>query len=151
MSEHEGRLEHHDPSEGFDRTEPYSGSIWGFAIGSVLVLVVTIWALQQYFDKIWNDAVQEKINAAPNLDLQTVRGRDDWDLTHYMYLNKDKGQVRIPLDRAQELFMKEVAAGKPFYPGKPSVPKKEEPDTTAAPAGAAPAPGAAPPPAQQNK
>ena len=149
MSEHEGRMEHHDPSEGFDRSEPYSGSIWAFAIGSILVLTVTIWALEQYFDKIWNEAVYEKVNQAPNQDLQMVRGRDDWDLTHYMYLNKPTGQVRIPLDRAQELFMKEVAAGKPFYPGKPSVPKKEEPDVAATPAtpGAAPAPGAAPPPA----
>ncbi|MBV8841749.1 MAG: hypothetical protein JO307_02960 [Bryobacterales bacterium] len=129
-------IEHHDKTEGFDRSEPKTGAIWGFTIGSVLVLAITIGALQQYFEKIWNDAVYEKVLAAPSPELKTVRGRDDWDLTHYMYLNKDTGQIRIPLDRAQELFMKEVAAGKPFYPGKPTVPKKEEPDTAAAPAAA---------------
>jgi hypothetical protein len=143
MSEHDVRLEHHDPSEGFDRREPDTHAIWWFTIGSVLVLVIVIGALQHYFEQIWNTAVYEKVLAPPSEELQTVRGRDDWDLTHYMYLQKSTGQVRIPLERAQELFMKEVAAGKPFYPGKPTVPKKEEPDTSAAAAaGAAAAPGA---------
>src|SRR5258707_6091937 len=114
MSEHDIKhIEHHDPTEGFDPTEPKSGAVWGFAIGSVLVLVITIWALQQYFEKIWNDAVYEKVLAPPSEELQTVRARDDWDLTHSMYLDKKSGQVRIPVDKAQELFMKEVAEGKP--------------------------------------
>jgi len=139
MSEYEHPIEHHDPTEGFDRTEPHSAAIWGFAIGSIIVLVLVIGALEQYFEKIWNQAVYEKVLTAPSETLKTVRGRDDWDLTHYMYLNKQTGQVRIPLDRAQELFLKEIAAGKRFYPGKATVPKKEEPDTNAP---AAPAPDA---------
>jgi hypothetical protein len=139
MSEHEHPIEHHDPTEGFDRTEPSAGAIWAFAIGSIIVLAVVIGALQQYFEKIWNQAVYDRVLTAASEELKTVRGRDDWDLTHYMYLNKQTGQVRIPLDRAQELFMKEVAAGKPFYPGKEYVPKKEEPDANAP---AAPAPEA---------
>jgi hypothetical protein len=142
MSENEVRIRKADPTEGFDRTEPSSGPIWAFTIASVLVLVVVIWALQQYFDKVWNEAVYEKVLAPPSEELKTVRGRDDWDLSHSMYLDKKSGQVRIPLDRAQDLFLKEVAAGKPFYPGKPTLPKKEEPDTNAAaaPGAAAPAP-----------
>ncbi len=133
MSVETGKVEHHEASEGFDRTEPRTGAIWGFTITSVLVLILVIWALQQYFEKIWNDAVYSKILSAPSPDLQLVRGRDDWDLTHAMYLDKKTGQVRIPLDRARELFMKEVAEGKPFYPGKPTVPKKEEPAPTPTP------------------
>ena len=137
---HEHPTEHHEPSEGFDRTEPKTGTIWFFAIGSVIVLIVVIGALQQYFDKIWNEAVYQKVLVPSSPELKTVRARDDWDLTHYMYLNKETGQVRIPVEQAQELFMKEVVAGKPFYPGKPTVPKKEEPDASAsAAAGAAPA------------
>ena len=139
MSTYDERVEHHEASEGFDRTEPKTGTIWLFAIGSAIVLIVVIGALQQYFEKIWNEVVYEKILAPRSPELQNVRGRDDWDLTHYMYLHKETGQVRIPLERAQDLFMKEVAAGKPFYPGKPTVPKKEEPDASAAAAPAAPA------------
>jgi hypothetical protein len=151
-SSYEHPIEHHDPSEGFDPTDPSAKSIWAFAIGSIVVLIVMIFALQQYFEGIWNQAVYEKVQLAPNADINAVRGRDDWDLTHYEYLNQKAGQIRIPLDRAQELFMKELAAGKPFYPGKPTVPKPEEPDTTAAQRGAAPAqPGAAPAPEASKK
>jgi hypothetical protein len=151
-SSYEHPIKHHDPSEGFDRTDPSAKWIWIFAVGSVITLVVTIFALQQYFEGAWNQAVYEKVQLAPNQDINFVRGRDDWDLTHYEYLDQKTGQIRIPLDRAQELFMKEIAAGKPFYPGKPTVPKPEEPDTTAAQPGAAAAqPGAAPAPADQGK
>jgi len=144
MSEHQSTLRHADAREGFDRSEPNTVSIWAFTIGSLVILVVMLVALQQYFVKVWNDAVTEKILTAPDSQLQMVRGRDDWDLTHYMYLDKKTGQVRIPVDQAQDLFLKEVAAGKTFYPGKPTVPKKEEPAPAAAPAnGAAPAAAAA--------
>jgi len=137
-------LRHHDPKEGFDASEPDVKSIWGFTIGSVVVLALVIGALSGYFFKIWNEAEQERVLTAPDSALQNVRGRDDWDLTHYMYLDKKTGQIRIPLDRAQELFLSEVSAGKPFYPGKPTVPKKEEPAAATPPAGA---PGAAAAPA----
>jgi hypothetical protein len=60
-------------------------------------------------------------------------------------MDKPKGVVRIPLDRAMDLFSQEAANGKVFYPAKATVPKKEEP-TPAAPAagGDAAAAGQAP-------
>ena len=143
---------HHDPREGFDQGEPNVKSIWAFTVVSIIVLVLTIVALQQYFVKIWSDAVSEKVLTAPDSQLQMVRGRDDWDLTHFMYLDKKAGQVRIPVDRATDLFLQEVAAGKPFYPGKPTVPKKEEPAAAAPAAPGAPgAPAAAASPAPAEK
>jgi hypothetical protein len=135
-----------DPREGFDRQEPSAGAIAGFAIGSLILLVLTIGAIQQYFDHIWGEAVYEKILAPPSEQLKEVRGRDDWNLTHYMYLDKASGQVRIPLDRAMELNLQDAAAGKTFYPAKATVPKKEEP-AVAAPAAGAPGAAAAPAPA----
>jgi hypothetical protein len=132
-----------DPREGFDRAEPSAGAIAGFMIMSLVLLVLTIVAIQQYFEHIWNQAVYEKILAPPSEQLREVRGRDDWNLTHYMYMDKASGQVRIPVDRAMELILQDAAAGKTFYPAKPTAPKKEEP------AVAVPAPGApgTPPPA----
>ncbi len=146
MSDYDEPIVHHQPSEGFDRGEPEVKSIWAFAAGSIIVLLITIVALQHYFEKIWNDAVYEKVLVAPSEQLEQVRGRDDWDLTHSMYLNKETGQVRIPLDHAQELFLQEAAAGKPFYPGKPAAPKKDDAEgwqglQVDAPAGTAPAAG----------
>src|SRR5580658_2006686 len=134
-----------DPKEGFDRDEPSAGAIATFAISSLFLLVVTILAIQQYFDHIWSEAVYEKVLAPPSEQLREVRGRDDWNLTHYMYMDKASGQVRIPVDRAMELMLQDASAGKTFYPAKEYVPKKEEP------AIAAPAPGtpATPPPAAE--
>lgn len=154
MSEHVQTtpVGHHDPKEGFDRAEPNVTSIWLFTVLSVVSLVLILVALQQYFVKIWSDAVTEKVLTAPDSQLQMVRGRDAWDLTHYMYLDKKAGQIRIPVDRATDLFLQEVGEGKPFYPGKPTVPKKEEPaaaapSTPGAPGAATPANGAAAAPA----
>jgi len=143
MSEHEHEQvrAHHDPSEGFDHSEPASPQIWAFTIGSVIILVVVIFALEQYFMKIWNDAVYEKVLAAPSQELQDQRNRDDWALTHYSYQDKAKGAVRIPLDRAEELVLQDAAQGKTFYPAKPTLPKSPEEEAKEAQQKAAPAAG----------
>jgi hypothetical protein len=131
-----------DPREGFDRQEPSGPAVAIFAVVSLVLLVLTILAIQQYFDHIWSEAVYEKVLAPPSEQLQEVRGRDDWNLTHYMYLDKATGQVRIPIDQAMQLNLQDAAAGKTFYPTKEYAPKVEP---TAAPAAGAPAtPGGAP-------
>ena len=56
-----------------------------FAIGSVILLVLTIVALQAYFEQIWNEAVYEKVLAPPSEQLSELRKREDWNLTHYGY------------------------------------------------------------------
>ena len=135
---YEHPIEHHDPHEGFDKTEPNARAIWGFTVGSVLVLVLVIVAVQGYFEQVLQTAVYEKVLSAPSVQLQDLRNRDAWNLTHYMYgdLNQSSGRVRIPIDKAMQAFAEEAGAGKLFYPAKPTVPKKEEP--------AAAAPSAAP-------
>jgi hypothetical protein len=135
-------IRHADPREGFDHTEPSSGSIAAFAIGCLILLVLTIVALQVYFNKIWDEAVYEKVLAPPSEELKALHYREDWYLSHYSFTDKKGGVVRIPLDQAMEKFASEAAAGKLFYPAKEYVPKKEEP-APAAP-GAAPAAGAPP-------
>jgi len=134
MSEQE--IRHADAKEGFDHSEPKSGAIVGFAVGSVILLVITILALQSYFNHIWAEAVYEKILAPPSEQLIELHNRENWNLTHYGYLDKKSNDVRIPLDRAMELFKQEEKSGKLFYPAKDTVPKKEEPvaaaDATAA-------------------
>jgi hypothetical protein len=134
-------IAHHDPKEGFDATEPNTPAIWLFTIVSVVGLVLTIVAVQGYFDQIYKQAVYERVLSAPSEQLRDVRNRDAWNLTHYMYGNLDKStnRVRMPIDKAMQTFAAEAAAGKLFYPAKPTPIKKEEPAAAAAPAGAAPA------------
>ena len=131
-------IEHHQPKEGFDKTEPDSHAVWGFTAGSVVVLILLIFAVQGYFEQIYKDAVYQRVLAVPSEQLQDVRNRDAWNLSHYMYgdLDKNSKRVRIPIGQAMQSLATEAAAGKLFYPAKPTVPKKEEP---AAPAGTTPA------------
>ena len=143
---HEHQIERHDPREGFDKTEPNARAIWGFTVGSVVTLVLVIVAVQIYFQSIYTQAVNERVLTAPSVQLQDLRNRDAWNLSHYMYgdLSKSSGRVRVPIDKAIQTFADEAAAGKLFYPAKPTVPKKEEPAPAAdASAAAAPAPAGA--------
>jgi hypothetical protein len=121
----------HDPREGFDHSEPAARKITFFVIVSVITLVVTILALQAYFDKIWNEAVYEKVLSVPGEELGDLRSLARWRLAHYEYADPSQTRVRIPFDRAKELFLADEAAGKTFYPAKPTEPKPEEPATPA--------------------
>ena len=89
--EYDHPIEHHDPQEGFDRTEPNTPAIWLFTIGSVVGLVLVIVAVQGYFEQIWKEAVYERVLSVPSELLQDVRNRDAWNLTHYMY--GESGQI----------------------------------------------------------
>jgi hypothetical protein len=142
MKEHEVR--HADAREGFDHAEPKSGAILGLAIGAVISLAVIIGALSVYFNSVWQHAVYEQVLSVPSETLQEQRNREQWMLTHYGYSDKQKGLVRIPVDRAMELFAKEASEGKLFYPAKPTLPKPEEP-------AAAPGAPATPPAAGQKQ
>jgi hypothetical protein len=130
-TKYDHELPHHDPTEGFDQSEPAARKITMFVIVSVITLVVTIVALQSYFDKIWNDAVYEKVLSVPGEEVGDMRSVSNWRSSHYEYADPSKTRVRIPMDRAKELFLAEEAAGKTFYPGKATEPKPEEPAVAA--------------------
>jgi len=152
---YEHPIEHHDPQEGFDHTEPNTPAIWLITICSVVGLILVIVAVQGYFEQIWKEAVYERVLSVPSEQLQDVRNRDAWNLTHYMYgdLSKASGRVRIPIDRAMELYAQEAGAGKLFYPAKATAPKKDDymrPQTAEELNAAAPAAPAAAEPAKKE-
>ena len=124
-------IRHASPSEGFDHQEPRAKSIVLLAIASVILLVLVIVGVTAYFEYLYRDMVQEKVLSAPSAQLNDLRDRETQQLTKYSYIDKDSGLVRIPVDRAMELFAQEAAGGKLFYPGKPYAPKPEEPPTAA--------------------
>jgi hypothetical protein len=130
-TKYDHEVAHHDPREGFDHSEPAARKITLFVIVSVITLVVTILAVQAYFDKLWNEAVFEKVLSVPGAQVGELRSLENWRLNHYEYADPSKTRVRIPYERAKELFLAEQAAGKTFYPAKPTEPKPEEPDVAA--------------------
>lgn len=111
--EYDHPIQKHDPKEGFDRSDPQVAKIFGVTVGSLLVLVLVIVAMQQYFEDIYSKAVYEKILSAPSEQLQDLHNRDAWNLSHYMYgeHSEKSGRVRIPLDKAMEMNLEDAQAG----------------------------------------
>jgi hypothetical protein len=125
----------HSPKEGFDRSDPHVGAIFVYTVVSLTVLVLVIVAIQVYFEDLYKKAVYDKILSVPSEQLQDVRNRDAWNLSHYMYgdLNKNSGRVRIPLDKAMQMNLEDAQAGKVFYPAKPAPVKPVDPPPAPAP------------------
>jgi len=73
--------------------------------------------------------------------LKTLREENQKELTTYAWVDKNKGVARIPIDRAMELTVAELAQKKPAPAGPIATPA-----TQTVPAGASPAPAASPQP-----
>src|SRR3984893_283375 len=97
------------------------------------------------------DSYEQKRAKAREEKLKTAREEDAKALTTYGWIDKNKGVARIPVARAMELTVAELAQKKPEPAGPIAQP---EPQGSAAPAGAhapSPLPSAAPQPAGTPK
>lgn len=131
-SKYDREIVHHDPAEGFDHTEPAARLITVFVVVSLITLVVVIGALQLYFNGAWEELAAERQLSVTPPELKDQRNLENWRLTHYEYTTPEKTTVRIPLDRARELFLQEARQGKTFYPARPATPKPQEAPAPAA-------------------
>ncbi len=71
--------------------------------------------------------------------LKTLHEESQKELTTYAWVDKNKGVARIPIDRAMEVTVADLAQKKPAPAGPIATPAAQT-----APAGASPAPAAAP-------
>jgi hypothetical protein len=100
----------------------YHGIVWFVVTLTIVTLVcqILMWALFAVLDKraVSNDSPRSALAAPqgtmpppPNLrtnepgDLHTFRENEDKILSTYDWIDKDKGVVRIPIDRAKELLL----------------------------------------------
>src|SRR5882762_2839493 len=80
----------------------------------------------------------EQMRAQKRMErLKTLREESQKDLTTYAWVDKNKGVARIPIDRAMELTIADLAQKKPAPAGPIATPPAQT-----APAGASPAPAA---------
>jgi hypothetical protein len=75
--------------------------------GLIVALVVGSYEL---FNMALRDEVQEKQFSKKNPDLEALRVNEAHDLGAYQWVNKAQGKVRIPVDRARLLVLKEWSA-----------------------------------------
>ncbi len=126
------------PATDFDRTEPQAKGIFIFSAATIAFLLLTMGGIAVFFGEKFLGQVQREVLEAGNEQFEAVKARDRQHLTTYEYIDRAKGVVRVPIDKAIELLAAEAAADKLPYPAKPT---EVKPD----PAAAGNAPGAAPP------
>jgi len=139
--------EHHENQHGaagvdFDRREARSGLI-AIVSGSILLMLVGMivgvyWLYTVMYEKVEYD----QYSGVASKELLAIREREEEHLHKYSYVDKEKGVVRIPIDKAMELVAAEFAEGKVTY-NTATYAVKDEPLGGAAGATAAPAPAAA--------
>jgi len=77
--------------------------------------------------------------------LKTLREETEKELTNYAWADKSKGVARIPIERAMQLTVAELAQKKPVPAGPIAAPEPQGPAASAAPAPAgSPQPAASP-------
>jgi len=80
------------------------------ALGGVMViaLVAVIAGVQVYFDHVREQQVFVKQLAPVSADLKALHAREDNALHSYGYIDRAKGTVRLPIERAMELVVQEA-------------------------------------------
>ena len=127
-----------NPELGYDRHTARAGlvAMLGAAtIALLLAIIVGVWVLYV----IAEDKVEEEhVGKVYSEELQAIHTREEEQLNHYGFLDKEKGVVRLPIDRSIELLAQEYSAGKVTYNTKTYPLKPEQPQ---GPPGAPAAPG----------
>lgn len=144
MSEHTNSTAVEVTEQGFNRQEPRYGLVAVFGLGSVVIIAVLILGLVFLYDRYHEQQVYVKQQVPIWQDLKGLHAREDGELHSYGYVDKTKGVVRLPIDRAMDLLAKEAAANKlpydtankPVPPPQPVGAAPGTPPAAAAPAGA---------------
>jgi len=113
-SEHDTPLVHR-PEEGFDHTEPKTAWIAAFGAFIVLALILTILGIQYYFDRYSERQIYTQVLEPVADDLTNLRDREDIDLHQDKYVDRKAGKVRISIERAMDLLVKEYSEGRLPY------------------------------------
>jgi hypothetical protein len=93
----------------------------------------------------------EQTRAKKRMDnLKTAREADTKALTGYAWIDKNKGVARVPIDRAMELTVAQLANKKPA-PANPIATPEPQPSAQAAAGAPSPAPSASPQPSGTPK
>jgi hypothetical protein len=80
--------------------------VWGVGFTAV-VAVMLIW-LHSWFFVVRNDVVQDRVLSVQDPRLQELRAVETEELTTYGWVDEEQGVVRIPIDRAMDLLVKEA-------------------------------------------
>ena len=116
-------LEH---PHSYDHSEPKYSLIAILGVLTVVLLILVGIGIQGYQQRTEENIIHRTVLSRDNIQLQELRNRERWELTHYGIEDKQKGTVRIPIDQAMRLVLDDAKAGRVHYPTNPYPVKTEE-------------------------
>ena len=102
--------------KGYEQTDVRIGFIAWSGVAIVVFLIVTLFAVQAYFDSVQQREEFTKILEPVSEDYRNLRAREDAELYSYKFVDREKGIVRLPIQRAMDLVVAEAKAGVPPHP-----------------------------------
>ena len=143
----------------YDRHDAKAGLIAGISVGVLALLLVMIIGVYWLYTVAYEKVEFDQFTGVASKELQAIHEREEEQLHKYSYIDKEKGVIRVPIDRAIEIIDAEYKAGQvsyntKSYPVKPELPggaaggaNPPAPGAPGAPGAAAGAPAATPAPA----
>src|SRR5262249_59979556 len=86
---------------------PKNSMILAMVIGTVISLVVVVLGIAQFFDMSVRDEIESKVLSQPSSALRDLRASEQAHLSRYAWVDQKAGIVRLPLDRAVELTLRD--------------------------------------------
>lgn len=127
----------HDTLAEDDRTNLRAIVIW--FVGIVLAVIVAVIYVHNYFGIEMRKELTDKVLTADNPVLRDLRATEHAKLNKYQWIDKKAGTVRIPLDRAQELTLRDWSSRAKAAPAEGASDAVGTDDAVTAPVEGAPA------------
>ncbi len=80
---------------------------FGYGLATVLLIVVFLVALNEYFIAVREDIVEEQVLRPESKALRELRSREDSLLSSYQLVDSANQTYRIPIERAMEVVAAE--------------------------------------------
>ena len=111
----------------FDRRDPQMGMVSVVSIVSIVFLACLVGGVSWFYTVSFEQVEHDQFTGVASKELIAIHEREDEQLHRYGYINKEKGIVRLPVERAMQLVEDEAKLGKvgwntKTYPAQPELP-----------------------------
>src|ERR1019366_5210008 len=96
----------------FDRRDAKAGLIAVVSIVTILILAVFIVGVYWFYTVMYERVEHDQFTGVASKELIAIHEREDEQLHKYGYINKEKGIVRLPVEREMQLVEEEAKLGK---------------------------------------
>ncbi|WP_437673706.1 hypothetical protein [Sorangium sp. So ce131] len=128
----EGAHGEHIEGEHAEPDRPNNARLFAIVVATLITLVVTVIFVNEIFKATMEREISSKVLEPPNSTLRGLRAMEQERLTRYQWASEKDGVVRIPVDQAVALTLKdyqEKRIGLPLPGAAPNPAKPEDSNT----------------------